>query len=71
MEDTDMNVLKMTVVLASLLMLAGCIVAPYGGPGYYGGQGYYGNSGYGGLYFGGYGEHLDGDRDGGDRGGDH
>ena len=31
-----MNFLRMTIVAVALLALAGCIVAPFGGPGYYG-----------------------------------
>ncbi len=48
-----MTALKLALVAAALLALGGCVVDPYGGPGYYGDSGYYG-SGYGGSgYYGG------------------
>jgi hypothetical protein len=31
-----MNILRITLVAVALLALGGCIVAPFGGPGYYG-----------------------------------
>jgi hypothetical protein len=42
-----MTALKLIVAAAALMALAGCVVAPYGGPGYQTGPAFYGDSGYG------------------------
>lgn len=65
-----MTLLRMSLVAATLLALAGCVVAPapgyYGGPAYYSdGPGYYGAPAYsGGVYVVAPDGHRDGDEHG-------
>jgi len=71
-----MTLVKMSLATATVLALAGCVVAPapgyYGGPAYYSdGPGYYGAPAYsGGVYVAAPGGHRDGDEHGGNRGHD-
>jgi hypothetical protein len=68
LEDSHMIVLKLMIAAGALMALAGCVVAPYGNPGYQTGPAFYGDSGYGSsVDIGVYDAHPEGG--GGERGG--